>query len=148
MVNRFSQFCYVISGINRYVQKIERDEMEAYGYKGAFAQYLLAIDQHPDGVTAGQLSELCDRDKAAVSRVVAEMEEKGLVIRQGNHYRAQISLTDRGREAARFVYERARVAVVEAGKGLTDEDRAVFYASLDLIAGNLQTLSREGLPKE
>ena len=51
-MNRFEQFSYVISGINRHIQKIERDEMERYGNRGAYAQYLVAMIQYPDGVTA------------------------------------------------------------------------------------------------
>ena len=43
MVNRFEQFTGLISAGNRCVQKIERDEMEKFGLKGAYAQYLLAM---------------------------------------------------------------------------------------------------------
>ena len=34
-----------------------------------------------------------------------------------------------------------------AGKGLTEEDRRVFYTALDLIASNLRAISEEGLPE-
>ena len=37
-------------------------------------------------------------------------------------------------------------AVEMAGESLTDADRQVFYTTLDLIAGNLQRISREGIP--
>jgi DNA-binding MarR family transcriptional regulator len=147
MLSRFSQFCFGISAIHRAVQKIERDEMERYGNKGAYAQYLVAMIQYPDGITASQLCELCDRDKAAVSRAAAEMEEKGLIRREGSHYRAKLFLTQAGQDAAQFVCKRAVIAVMEAGKGLSDEDRATFYNVLHRIASNLQTLSKEGLPK-
>ena len=50
--------------------------------------------------------------------------------------------------AAAFVSGRATVAVELAGKGLSDGDRRIFYAALDLIAANLQTISAEGLSKE
>ena len=76
MIHRFAQFCYIISAANRAIVKIERDEMEARGYKGPFAQYLVVLCNYPDGLTSAQLSEVCDRDKAAVSRAVAEMEER------------------------------------------------------------------------
>lgn len=148
MIHRFAQFCYIISAANRAIVKIERDEMEARGYKGPFAQYLVVLCNYPDGLTSAQLSEVCDRDKAAVSRAVAEMEEMGLVYRLGNRYRAQVCLTDEGREVAQYVCERAVVAVTEAGKGLSDADRKVFYAALQSITDNLQTLSRDGLPRE
>lgn len=150
MLNRFEQFSFVISGINRYIQKIERDEMVKYGCKGAFAQYLMAIQRHPEGLTAAQLSEICDKDKAAVSRMVSEMEEKGLVTRTGENgrfYKALIMLTDAGRSAADFVSRKARAAVSAVGSELSDEDRRVLYYALDLIAAKLHTLSEEGIPE-
>ena len=79
MISRFEQFSYVISGIHRQIQKIERAEMIKRGYKGAFAQYLATLHRYEEGLTATELCEICDKDKAAVSRILAEMEEKGLL---------------------------------------------------------------------
>ena len=76
MLDRFEQFTAAISTIHRFVQKIERDEMEKYGLKGASAQYLLAMARYPEGITAAALCDVCDRDKAAVSRILSEMEKK------------------------------------------------------------------------
>ena len=71
-----------MSEIHRYLLQIERDEMEKLGYKAHLAQYLVIMSRHPEGVTATQLCTAGDKDKAAVSRAVAEMIEKGLVTRQ------------------------------------------------------------------
>ena len=149
MLNRYGQFSYAISRISRSIQKIDRDEMVKYGFRGAFAQYLLALNSHPDGLTSVQLSEICDKDRAAISRIVSEMEEKGLVVRESvsdNMYRALIRLTDEGRRAADFVHARAVPAIAAAGKGLTDENRRIFYEALDLIAANLEKICRDGIP--
>ena len=151
MRDRFEQFTSAISSIHRFVQKIERDEMEKYGLKGASAQYLLAMERYPDGVTAATLCDVCDRDKAAVSRILAEMESKGLIYRIDNgenQYRALLALTPAGQEAADYVSRRAIIAVELAGQGLTDEDRKVMYTSLERIAANIQTMSREGIPEK
>lgn len=147
MLDRFEQFSAAISAIYRDIQKIEKAEMDRLGYKGAFAQYLVLLRRYPEGLTAVEVCELCDRDKAAVSRVMAEMEEKGLLTRIGNAYRARLVLTEQGLDAADFVACRAEVAVLEAGKGLSDRDRAIFYEALSLISSNLQILSKEGLPE-
>ncbi|MBQ8536518.1 MAG: MarR family transcriptional regulator [Clostridia bacterium] len=147
MMSRFEQFSFAISGIYRCIQKIERDEMVAYGFKGAYAQYLAAMSRFPEGVTAAQLCDICEKDKAAVSRAVAEMEDKGLLVREGTSgYRAPLKLTAQGLDAADFVCQRAQAAVAAAGHGLTDEKRSVFYEALGLIASNLQRISREGIP--
>ena len=147
MLERFEMFTTSISSIYRYVQKIEREEMEKYGLKGAYAQYLIAMDHVPEGLTAAKLCEVCDIDKAAVSRVLSEMEKKGLVEKDTDTgYRAQVKLTPEGKAAALYVAERATLAVEMAGKGLSEEDRKAFYAALELIAGNIQALSKEGIP--
>jgi DNA-binding MarR family transcriptional regulator len=150
MRSRYEQFTSVISGIYRYIQKIERDEMVKFGLKGSFAEYLIAIARYEDGVTASVLSEICEKDKAAVSRVITEMEEKGVVYREltgESRYRAKIRLTDRGKAAAHHIRDRARIAVEIAGGDLDSETRKIFYAALGQIAANLQSLSREGLPE-
>lgn len=150
MLNRFEQFSAAISCIYRHIQKLERDEMVKYGYKGAFAQYLVVLRRYPEGVTATRMCEICDKDKAAISRIVVEMETKGLVSREGGHngkYRAVITLTDEGKKAADFVCQKARTAVEEVGTALSDTERMGMYAALESIAARLQTLSREGIPE-
>ena len=149
MVDRYEHFSGLISGVYRQIQKLEREEMEKYGFKGAFAQYLLAMNHHPEGMTAAQLCEVCDKDKAAVSRVLAEMEEKGLVQKTGekaHSYRAALTLTSEGHSAAAFVEKRATVAVFKAGEGLSDADRKIFYAALELINTNLKKICDNGIP--
>lgn len=150
MLSRYEQFSSAISTIYHHIQRIEREEMERCGGKGTFAQYLAALHRHPEGLTSAQLSESCDRDKAAVSRAVAEMETLGLIRREGSgdrQYRARLLLTDSGRQTAEFVIARADAAVTYGGSGLTDEARTSLYASLALIARNLETLCKEGLPE-
>jgi DNA-binding MarR family transcriptional regulator len=150
MLERFEQFTLAISSVYRDVQKIERDEMEKQGLRGAFAQYLLAISRYPQGITASALCEVCDKDKAAVSRIVAEMEAKGLIEREtdgASQYRVKVRLTPEGQDAAAFVRKRASAAVELAGNGLSDEDRKAFYTALERISASLQQISQNGIPE-
>lgn len=149
MLERFEQFTAAISALYRDVQKIERDEMEKHGLRGAFAQYLFAISRYPEGITAAALCDVCDKDKAAVSRIVTEMEARGLVEREKDgvsQYRAKLRLTPAGEEAADFVRKRASAAVELAGKDLSDEERKVFYSALGRICSSLQQISQTGIP--
>lgn len=149
MLRRFEQFTTAISALYRDVQKIERDEMEKQGLRGAFAQYLLAISRHPEGITAAALCEACDKDKAAVSRIIAEMEAKGLLEKENagtSQYRARLRLTPAGQAAADFTRERVCAAVELAGSGLSDEARKSFYSTLERISANLQQICQQGIP--
>ena len=147
MVDRFAQFVAGISCISRCIQKIERDVMVHYKLKGPHAQYLIAMSRYPDGVTATQLSSLCEKDKAAVSRAVSELEKNGLIHRagEGNSYRAMLTLTVQGKKAADQLIRQAEIAVEQAGLGLTDDARATFYSAFNLIVSNLQRISEDGL---
>ncbi|MBQ9845917.1 MAG: MarR family transcriptional regulator [Oscillospiraceae bacterium] len=151
MLGRYEQFSYIVSVINRQIQKIERDEMVKHGHKGAFAQYLMIMRHHPEGVTASQLCEMCDKDKAAVSRVMSEMVDKKLVERicsKDTAYRAKLALTQEGSRIADFVAQRAMAAVAAVGNELSDEERKQFYSTLDFIAMRLQSISKDGIPQE
>jgi len=149
MIERFARFSFAIFEISRCWHKLAAEEMAAYGLKGAHAIYLIAMQRYDGGVTAAQLCEISGRDKADVSRAVALMEEKGLLVREGtgSMYRAQLRLTELGKEAATLVCRRAAVAVEHAGKGFSQEHRAVFYEVLETITANLQVLTKEGLPE-
>lgn len=150
MLDRFSRFSYAIAEISRHWHRLTADEMAKYGLKGTHSIYLLALYGHPEGLTAPKLCEICDRDKADVSRMMAIMEEKGLVCKAcsgKSKYRGIFRLTEAGIEAAEHVKNRANLAVSLAGKDLTDEHREIFYASMESILTNLRQLSKEGLPQ-
>lgn len=151
MLSRFERFSFTIAAMHRYLIKISSDEMIKYGLNGSYAFYLAAMHRCEEGITAAQLCEICDKDKAAVSRAVAEMERRGLIMREAsgdNLYRALLKLTDEGKKAADYICRRATLAVETAGKGLSEADRKTFYEALDLIAGNLQIISKKGLPSD
>ena len=151
MISKYELFSGVVSSLYHDIQRIERTEMARYGLKGPHAQCLVVLARHPEGITAARLCELCEKDKAAVSRTVAELEEAGLLLRKekkGIRYRAPLVLTQAGREAAEKVNGVAQKAVEQAGTGLTDDQRDVFYHVLGVIAQNLHTIGRDGIKEK
>ena len=50
--------------------------------------------------------------------------------------------------ATEYVRQRASLAVQIAGEDLSDENRAIFYESLERIASKLREMSKEGLPQK
>lgn len=148
MLHRFQQFSTAISCLYHDIQKIERVEMAKYGLKGPHAQCLQVMAGYPEGITSTELTEKCEKDKAAISRAVAEMEEAGLLVRSqkdGLRYRARLVLTPKGQEAAGKVIDRIQLAVERAGAGLEEEERTVFYRVLGRIAENLHAVCEDGL---
>ncbi|MBQ7000517.1 MAG: MarR family transcriptional regulator [Oscillospiraceae bacterium] len=150
MINRYGRFSNAIACIYHDIQRIERVEMARYGLKGPHAQCLLEMGNFPDGVTAARLCESCEKDKAAISRILTELEQAGMILREkrnGIAYRAKLYLTQRGSAAAQSVAEKAQLAVELAGAGLKDSERETFYFVLEKIAGNLHGICRDGLNK-
>ncbi len=148
MVERFEKFSTLVSAINKYVQRIEADEMIRMGLKGSFAQYLVAMSRYPEGITSSMLCEVCDKDKGAVSRAIAEMQEKGLVNEKGllgTRYRAKHTLTDEGKKVAEYVIQKATRAVSMANIGLSEEDRKTFYHVLEVYYTNLKVVCENGI---
>ena len=148
MESRYELISGSLASMYHDIQKIERMEMAKYGLKGPHAQCLLAMKKHPEGITAARLCEVCEKDKAAVSRILSELEEAGMVVREnrnGSRYRASLLLTQQGNLAAEAVVEKARLAVELAGTGFGETERETFYRVLAIIAGNLHKLCREGL---
>ena len=148
MENRYELLSSSISCMYHDIQKIERVEMARYGLKGPHAQCLLAMKKHPEGITASRLCEICEKDKAAISRILTELENCGMILREsrnGSRYRADLKLTEEGKVAAEAVVEKAHLAVELAGTGFGEEEREVFYRVLAIIAENLHGLCKKGL---
>ena len=148
MITKYELFSSSVSCLYHDIQRIERVEMANFGLKGPHAQVLLAMNRYPEGITSAKLCEVCEKDKAAISRSVSELEQAGLLQRterNGIRYRALLVLTEQGIAAAEAVSRRARQAVEQAGEGLTDAQREVFYGVLAQIAGNLHNICKDGL---
>ncbi len=148
MIERFSQFCTSIASIQRSILKIERTEMAKYGLKGPHANCLVAMARYPEGITAARLCDICDKDKAAISRTVSELEDAGMVLRQdpeGKRYRSVLRLSEKGKEIANRVNDMVLLAVAKASEGYDKEKQQVFARVLNLVAGNLQDICRDGL---
>lgn len=148
MVGRFEVFTLGLSEIMSSWTKIASDEMKPFGLKGTYVIYLIALYKHPEGLTSANLSEMCNRDKAEVSRAIKALESKELIVRENitvNGYRAKITLTEKGRESTKALRERVKLAVEKGGKGLSEKERDSFYSALEIISANLKKISREGL---
>lgn len=137
---RFIEFLKAVSSIEHSIARIKRMEMKAYGLRGADTMVLLEISYHEEGVTAADLSRLCDLDKAAVSRVVRALQEKQFAasdVRSGRKYAAKIRLTEKGRQATEKMEERIDRLVSEASADITSSERIRFYEILNEIADRI-----------
>ena len=141
MLNRFGEFVTGITACYKSIQRIKSAEMTEFGLKGTHVMCLFYLHHNPDGLTAAQLCQLCDEDKAAISRTLNELEIKGYTMTElsaGRKYRARVCLTDEGIGISCHIDKLIEGWVTVGGAGLTEEQRAGFYNALNLIAGNLK----------
>lgn len=144
MINRFQAFVSGITICYKYIQKIKTMEMTEFGLRGTHVMCVFYIHHSKEGITAAQLCQLCAEDKAAISRTLVTLQEKGYVETGEKKYRAQLKLTAKGEKLAGQIDGIIEQWVGFGGDGLTEEERNSFYHVLDLISSNL----REQIYKE
>ena len=140
MNQRFDAFVSGITVCYKYIQKIKSAEVTDLGLKGAHVMCMFYLNQHPEGLTASQLCNLCAEDKAAVSRTISSLRSEGYVRTEGSKsYRTTLFLTAAGRAVAEKFNELISDWVCAGGDGLSDQERRDFYYGLNLIANNLRS---------
>lgn len=98
MEERFETFTVLITRISRSIKRIKADEMADFELKGPHVSCLYYLSQQ-DGMTAAELCERCDEDKAAISRSLDDLEKNGYITcasGAGKRYKSPLRLTERG----------------------------------------------------
>lgn len=141
--DRFEDFVRIICGLYKQIQKIKSLEMQELGLKGPQVMCLFYLSRHGEGLTAAQLCQLIAIDKAAVSRVLAQLREQGLIAypEAARRYRTRVVLTGSGREISRRICMLISDIVSRADEGVEEAARKTMYASLYRIAENLKEIS-------
>lgn len=142
MEGRFSSFTVLIAKISREIRRIKTEEMAELSLKSPHVSCLYYLYTQ-GSMTVRELCDICDEDKAAISRSLEYLEECGCIVRDhadGRRYKAPLVLTEGGREIAERVTEKIERVLGEVGQGLSDEDRATLYTGLRLISEDLEAI--------
>ena len=136
--DRFEGFVGLITAIEKEISRIKTAELARFGLRAGDLMCIYNLDKHPEGLTSAELARLAGVDRAAVSRVVARLSADGFIEvgeaadgSVGARYRAPVTLTEKG-----------KVALVEAGGGLTASRRQAMYASMESVLERLKEISR------
>lgn len=142
MEERFEAFTVLIARINRSIKRIKAEEMAEFGLKGPHVSclYYLALGAP---MTAAQLCERCDEDKAAVSRSLDYLERQGYVScvsAATRKYKAPLCLTEKGWAVCWGINEKIDRIVTQAGADLSEVERQTMYHALATIDSRLEAL--------
>lgn len=148
MKERFQIFTILISKISRSIRKIKNREMAEYGLRSVHVTCLYYL-YLADSLTATELCDKCEEDKAAISRALDFLEEKGFVVCESKHakrYNSPLYLTEKGKEAGGKITDKINFVLDEICVDLTEEQRNEFYRCLAIISDSLE-LCVDGLHK-
>lgn len=141
----FEAFTVLIARLSRSVKRLKTGEMAEFDLKGPHVSCLYYLSRE-EGLTAVELCERCDEDKAAISRSLDFLEKNGYISCDSTarkRYRSPLRLTDKGRAVCRRMDEKIDRIASQAGEGLSPGDREIMYRALTLLCGNLERLCRE-----
>ena len=141
MKNRFEVFTTQIAKLSRNIRKIKTEEMSEFGLKSPHVSCLYYLFKQGKPMTAKELGEACDEDKAAISRSLEFLENKNYIqckSKNEKRYKSPLVLTKEGEQIAQIIADKIDNVLILASEGLTEDDRDHFYKSLILISDNLQ----------
>ena len=140
MEHRFETFTVLITKINRCIRKIKNLEMAEYGLRSAHISCLYYLYGEHD-LTATDLCERCEEDKATISRALDYLESNGYITcesKSAKRYKSPLLLTEKGKEVSRQIAEKINRVLDEVSAGLSEAERVSFYRSLSIISNHLE----------
>lgn len=149
MNERFETFTVLVAKISRNIRKIKNYEMEEYDLRSPHISCLYYLYSE-GGLTATDLCERCEEDKATISRSLDYLEKNGYIVCESKfakRYKSPLRLTEKGIEVGKEIYDKINRVLGQVGVDLTDEERRIFYKFLTIISNDLEKIT-ESFEKE
>ena len=145
MNKRFETYTLLINRISRSIRKIENQEMAEYNLRGIHISCLYYL-YLSDGITATDLCERCEEDKATVSRSLDYLENGGYLVcesKKTKRYKSPLRLTEKGKEIGKKISDKIAYFLGEISTELTEEERLQFYHCLTSISKGLDSIANK-----
>ena len=146
---RFEQFSSLISGIYRDIQKLKTKWTEPLGMKAVHIFWVYLLKNHPQGLTASELSRHSQSNRSRVSREIQELINLGYVTVERTagqrRYGQKLTLTQSGVEVAEKISEASLDIQNKVNAGIPEEDIFVLYRTLGILMENFHRLTEQTL---
>lgn len=145
MKERFERFTILINRISRNIRKIKNEEMAEYHLRSSHISclyYLYTVK----GLTATDLCERCEEDKATISRSLDYLETNGYLTcdsKSAKRYKSPLLLTEKGMQIGKQIADKINGVLDEISIGLTEQERIDFYRSLTIISDSLDAVAKK-----
>ena len=137
MTDLYISFTVSIAKLNKLVQKIKSIEMGKHDLQPIHASCVYYLSKNPQGLTAKELRDMTVEDKAAVSRALKTLQDKGYAEYAPHGRNEFVKLTEAGDKLAQDIKDKVKSAVDAGSADLTAEQREFFYSSLLEITNHL-----------
>lgn len=144
MKDRFEIFTVLIAKIGRNIRKLKNQEMAEYHLKSPHISCLYYL-YSSESMTATELCERCEEDKATISRSLGYLEKNGYLTcptRCAKRYKSRLVLTEKGKEVGKKVFEKVNRILDEVGIAFSEEECAAFFQNLRTISDNLERCAK------
>jgi len=149
---RFEQFSSLISGIYRDIQKLKTKWTEPLGMKAVHIFWVYLLKNHPEGLSASELSRHSQSNRSLVSREIQELMDLGYVYAEqttsNRKYGQKLRLTPQGKDAADRISEASFQIQNQVNAGISEEDLLILYRTLEILMKNFHRLAEQSLEEE
>ncbi|MBQ1956060.1 MAG: transcriptional regulator [Clostridia bacterium] len=143
-MERFETFTVLIAKISRNIRKIKNNEMAEYDLRSPHISCLYYL-YSSEGLTATELCERCEEDKATISRSLDYLEKNGYIhceSKFAKRYKSPLRLTEKGNDVGKKIFDKVNSVLDQVGVELTDEERRTFYRHLTVISNDLERITK------
>lgn len=140
MKERFETFTVLINRISRNIRRIKNQEMQEYGLRSVHVSCLYYLYTAKE-LTATDLCERCEEDKATISRALDFLESSGYIFCQSKsakRYKSPLILTEKGISAGKKIADKIDGVLDAVSVGLSDDERVEFYRCLSIISESIE----------
>lgn len=146
---RFEQFSSLISGIYRDIQKLKTKWTEPLGMKSVHIFWVYLLKNHPEGLSASELSRHSQSNRSLVSREIQELINLGYVYAEKTpkqrRYGQKLRLTESGLTVAQRISDASLEIQNAVNTGIPEDDLITLYRTLEILMQNFHTLTDESL---
>ncbi len=138
--DRLDQFMTLVVSASRSVTKLKSRYMNEYGLGSTHTMCIRSLYTSGDGLTRTKLADVCELDKAQVSRIVNELSEKGYVTEGpgATNYKRKVRLSEKGMQIAEDINSIVlRINQFVSGD-LTQDEIFAFYDVFGKICDKLK----------
>lgn len=144
MKERFEIFTVLIAKISRNIRKLKNQEMAEYHLKSPHISCLYYL-YSSESMTATELCEKCEEDKATISRSLDYLEKNGYLTcpaQCAKRYKSRLVLTEKGKEVGKKVFEKVNQVLDEVSIAFSEEERVAFFQNLKTVSDNLERCAK------